>query len=758
MALSEAQIRVTVTADVAPLSALSQQMAVASTSADKMGASFVYVGESAAKAEAGMAPLAASTDRVGASAGRAGLGMGSFQSQMGAARVEMGALEGSTGMMASGLARVAAQSSLLGPLIQAAFVPVAAVAFGAIIADIGKKTYDLYENVILLKGSIAELDKADSAEATRAASLNYEYEEAIGRRLERQGDLTAAAEAYRKAEGDKPLELPKLDDKISKQFNADFLSFLQAVHTTSEAPTVLTRIGAEAASVQGQLDKASEKLVALKQDLASHPGDEDVKGAIMGEGGPFERTTALITDLTAKMNLLKGAIGEVQSQTGISSERMVETTVSLADKALKKQEEAGRTAEEQQKKLNEQYKQSWELLERQEKAVAKMQAGWDKTYAAELDALDAESVAVAKFGAQSYVADAKSQLDSFEAMARDQISKVEGEISTAEAKASTKERGISSAQYLTEPQKRTAEKDVLAEQLATEQAAILPLIANLEAEKVAVQQSALSDEAKATAIEKLNAQIDALNNKLLPLKAKMDELAQDNWPVQLGNKVHTAFASMDSTINSSLQEWVARHRTFGQAMYQIWDGIAQKAIMNLLRVTEKTLEQLAIQKVMHIATDQAVVASHGAAAVESAAISKTNAFTEQLAYAKVAAAKAYSAFANIPVVGPELGAVAAAATFAAVLAFHEGGIAPYETPAVLLRDEMVLDPDLSRFVRESAARAPALAGGGDDARGGDQHIHFSALDSRSFQDFFHRNSTQIMRQVRQMHRNGMRLR
>jgi hypothetical protein len=37
-------------------------------------------------------------------------------SAMGAARVEMGALEGSTGMMAGGLARVAAQSATLAPL------------------------------------------------------------------------------------------------------------------------------------------------------------------------------------------------------------------------------------------------------------------------------------------------------------------------------------------------------------------------------------------------------------------------------------------------------------------------------------------------------------------------------------------------------------------------------------------------------------------------------------------------------------------
>lgn len=46
--------------------------------------------------------------------------------------------------------------------------------------------------------------------------------------------------------------------------------------------------------------------------------------------------------------------------------------------------------------------------------------------------------------------------------------------------------------------------------------------------------------------------------------------------------------------------------------------------------------------------------------------------SEQLAYAKTAAAGAYKSLAGIPIIGPELGAVAAATVFAGAMAFREG--------------------------------------------------------------------------------------
>lgn len=96
------------------------------------------------------------------------------------------------------------------------------------------------------------------------------------------------------------------------------------------------------------------------------------------------------------------------------------------------------------------------------------------------------------------------------------------------------------------------------------------------------------------------------------------------------------------------------------------------------------------------------------------AIEAGSAIKEIFIAAKSAAAKAYNAMAGIPYVGPALGAVAAAAVFAAVLAFGagissaEGGMERVPTDdhlALLHKDEMVLPAAIAEMVR-------ALVGGG----------------------------------------------
>ncbi len=258
-------------------------------------------------------------------------------SAMGAARVEMGALEGSTGMMAGGLARVAAQSELLAPIIQAAFVPFAIAAFADILVIAAEKVHKVYENVVLLKEAIAALDKATMAQAERAATLNETYEESLARRLEQQGRLTEAAEAYRKAAEDKPLQLPKIDDKMFKQFNAEFVSFLQAVHTSSDTPSVITRINAEAESTESQLAKARDALKDVTAE-ANLPGE-----AAPDIGLRFKRAQADVDELTKKLGFLNGAIGEIESQSGIAANTLADKLTQLGNKgeeAMRKDAEA----------------------------------------------------------------------------------------------------------------------------------------------------------------------------------------------------------------------------------------------------------------------------------------------------------------------------------------------------------------------------------------------------------------------------------
>jgi hypothetical protein len=76
--------------------------------------------------------------------------------------------------------------------------------------------------------------------------------------------------------------------------------------------------------------------------------------------------------------------------------------------------------------------------------------------------------------------------------------------------------------------------------------------------------------------------------------------------------------------------------------------------------------------------------------------------------AKTAAANAYSAMSGVPYVGPILGAAAAVAVFAAVMAlgsFKEGGNVPEDMLAQVHKDEMVLPAAIADSVRAMASGA-----------------------------------------------------
>jgi hypothetical protein len=311
-------LRIGVQVDVAPLTALAEASAQVANSAEVMGQRLLASGVSAEEAASALTNLGYSAQEVASalgqeavSADRAGAATSSMASRMGMARVEMGALSGSAGLIESGFARLIASSETLAPVLAAAFTPLALIAFGDVIVQVGEKLYHTFENVVELKSSIEDLDRADMVLAEHAARFNETYLEGVARRLEAESKFAEARAAFVKAGEEKPLEL-KIDDKNIKQFNAEFVAFVQAVHTSADAPSVLTRINAEADSTRKQLDDAKAKL----KDLSELSGE----ALATGEGAmELAHASALVDDLTKKYSFLQGMIGEVQSQIGINA-------------------------------------------------------------------------------------------------------------------------------------------------------------------------------------------------------------------------------------------------------------------------------------------------------------------------------------------------------------------------------------------------------------------------------------------------------
>ena len=107
---------------------------------------------------------------------------------------------------------------------------------------------------------------------------------------------------------------------------------------------------------------------------------------------------------------------------------------------------------------------------------------------------------------------------------------------------------------------------------------------------------------------------------------------------------------------------------------------------------------------------------------------------EQLSSAKTAAAGAYKAMAGIPIVGPEVGAIAAATVFAGAMAFEKGGIVPGVgvgdvVPAMLTPGEGVVPGGVMDGLRNVARNGGFDNGGPHYHVTTHVHMHASALDS-----------------------------
>lgn len=192
-----------------------------------------------------------------------------------------------------------------------------------------------------------------------------------------------------------------------------------------------------------------------------------------------------------------------------------------------------------------------------------------------------------------------------------------------------------------------------------------------------------------------------------------------------------------SNFSSGIEKMIEGTETFrqffvslGMEMLNSWIGSIDK------QVSAWIAGQLA-QRSAAQASNMAIMASNQAAATVNVATTGAADSKNIMSDAASAAAAAFHAMAGIPVVGPALGAAAAAAVFAGALAFRgmvasaEGGWdnVPYDGVLTQLhKSEMVLPASLATSVRAMAQGqgfdgSGAFSGGGHTINVGDTHIH-----------------------------------
>jgi hypothetical protein len=230
---------------------------------------------------------------------------------------------------------------------------------------------------------------------------------------------------------------------------------------------------------------------------------------------------------------------------------------------------------------------------------------------------------------------------------------------------------------------------------------------------------------------------------------------------QLAQKQQQQFAgmfqAMTGPFNSFVDHWLTSGQRMGQAFAKMGDEIAMNFINAEIRMLEKHLQTELQKRFITQTTNTMNVASTTAAAATTSGLETMSALQSLNKSAATAAGKAWSAMADIPVVGPVLGAVAAAATYAGVMAlaaFEHGGIVDggggMAVPILAHAGERVLSQsqttNFEKMVNQSSSSESKTENHFHD------HSNWSGIDGASVEGMYRNHAQagrrQMVRQLR----------
>ncbi len=222
--------------------------------------------------------------------------------------------------------------------------------------------------------------------------------------------------------------------------------------------------------------------------------------------------------------------------------------------------------------------------------------------------------------------------------------------------------------------------------------------------------------------------------------------------------------AFNQTITGVLRGTETLQQGMRKAAQSIVLSFVQGAEKMAVNWAEKQLAMLISTTTTQTAITAAQTAGHAAKAAQDSASIGNDAYK--------AAAGAYSAVAGIPIVGPVLAPVAAAAAFAGVMAFDvisaEGGMGsvPFnDMPALLHRNEMVLPASIAqplRFGLPAIAQMPQLMGAMSSQSSMQNHLTYapnidasgSGMDTSALESMLAGQQEEMMNMFGIMSNNG----
>lgn len=170
------------------------------------------------------------------------------------------------------------------------------------------------------------------------------------------------------------------------------------------------------------------------------------------------------------------------------------------------------------------------------------------------------------------------------------------------------------------------------------------------------------------------------------------------------------FKPIESSFTTGITAMIEGTKSFKQAFADMGKSILASWLQTLIQQKVAFLTHKLQELVTHHMVNEAKVASDAGAAAQSKSISLSAHFHEAMLNAKGAAMGAYKAVAGIPIIGPVLAPIAAAAAFVGVMAFsaEHGAVLPNENSIALLHPrEMVLPRHLSEGIQNMISSGAA---------------------------------------------------
>jgi len=661
-----------------------------------------------------------------ASVGSAGLRAGEQLTRGGAAfeeaKLAAGAMTGSIEELTRGFAKLAAESPAVSNLLRAAIPVLAIVAAVEVFNELTNKIREERDAVEQLGTEYANWS------GTAVKGVESVYQEAL--KLEKDNPIAIAADEARQ-------KLLQMDEQITKDItdlnklietkNIGFWSsFVTGAMSTSDVGKALKQpildvqeamnavrtaeetleldkinkvSGEQLASDQKAIDKAKEEAsariaalasVAEAQQKLTEQRKAEIEKPIPGDvfGLPKEDIEKRFQPALEMIQQIR--LGIYAMQTELSQEGTIASDINNRGYA-----EALKAGQNENELARKNAQEELTVLERQSAEAKKFAADeasiGKKNAEEELERLERAAAARKKAGEEQLAA-TRSQIDAI----HDEIAGWDADVA-AEKRATE----VAKAESPHSPAAaRTAER--------AEMAALAFEIAN-----VTSAMKALSlEESKLTALpdktDQQKEQIKALQGEYDQLLRKLQEL--QNSYLQLSVKIGTATQSMVNAawvgfdkFNEGIIRVMENSQSLGRAMQQVWNSIASAVITALLRTVEQMIINAAVQKSITDST--------------------------KISEAAAAARRTYASVSAIPYIGWILAPPAAAAAFAAVLAFERGGIIPggigEAVPMLGHGQEMVLPAHVSNWVLQAAGARP-------DGSGGSSNFHYHAPEVSAF--------------------------